>query len=110
MPELAQSEVLTLSFCAEEGLLDGTSSAVVRIKGRRVGAEGRASSGDQFVREETLADIPAGSGRLSITTRVDDVEPGEWQESAVMVPQPSGRAAKHRGRVAEKPIALPLAE
>lgn len=108
--ERAQREVLTVSVLADAGLPDGASAAVVRIKGRRLGVDGRPAAADQFVREETIVGIPPSSGPLSITTRVDGVNPGEWQVTAEMVPKRRSQAAGARRGVPDKPIPLHLAE
>lgn len=108
--ERAQREVLTVSVLADAGLPDGASAAVIRIKGRRLGVDGRPAAADQFVREETIVDIPPGSGPLSITTRVDGVNPGEWHVTAEMVPKRRSRAAGARRGVPDKPVPLQLAE
>lgn len=104
--ERAQREVLTVSLCAEHGLPDGATSAVIRIKGQRIGVDGRPGAGDKFAREETVRGLPPGSGPFSLTTRIDNINPGEWQVTGEMVPTRPGRAAGTRRGVADKPVPL----
>lgn len=102
--ERAQREVLVVSLCAEHGLPDGASSATIRIKGQRLHVEGKQVAGDQFVREETIGPLPPDSGPFSITTRVNDVNPGEWKVTGEMVPRhPARGGGAHRG-VTAKPV------
>lgn len=105
--EQAQREALAVTFWCEAGLPRGSEAASIKITGRRLDAEGRREPADQFVREELVERLPAGSGPFSITARVRDVHPGTWRVTAEMVPR-DGRASPrshHRG-VAPKPQPL----
>ena len=54
------------------------------MSGRRVGVVGVAQAGDQFVQDERLEGIVAGSGPVSLTARVFGINPGEWIVTAEM--------------------------
>lgn len=61
-------------------------TVTIRFTGHRVDVVGRAGPRDQFVRDMTVADIVACSGPVSVTAKIGDVNPGEWQVSAKMLP------------------------
>lgn len=56
----------------------------IRFVGRRVGASGQDPR-DRFDRTEQVEGLPPGSGRVSITTKVVDVNAGQWQVAAAPV-------------------------
>jgi hypothetical protein len=55
--------------------------SVIRFTGRRAGITGKPSPADRFEREKTVRLIP-GSGPVAVTTRVENVNAGEWVVSA----------------------------
>ena len=105
--EAAQREALTVTFWCESGIPENSAGAVVKISGRRVGAEGKAHRTERFVREEVVDGVPAGGGPLSITTRVRDVPPGNWHVEAEMAPQDGASSSRSHPRgVRPKPLRL----
>jgi len=56
----------------------------IRFSGYRVDVEGQPSSHDQFVKDETIEHVIAGSGPISVTTRVRNINAGEWAVTAHM--------------------------
>lgn len=71
----------------------------IRFSGRRVDAKGRLQQRDRFVQDETIEKVIPGSGPVSITARVHDINPGEW----VVTTQILGSAhSTHKARKQEK--------
>jgi len=64
-------------------------TATIRFSGRRLGATGRLGAGDSFVQDEIIEEIIPAAGPMSITTRVCEVNPGEWSVTAEML-HPAG--------------------
>ncbi|MFC4949253.1 prolipoprotein diacylglyceryl transferase family protein [Pseudonocardia sp. GCM10023141] len=98
----------------DELALVSTTSATVRFVGRRVGADGDDPK-DRFDRTEQLDGLLPGSGRVSITTKVVGVRPGQWQVTASAAvgdtARPAGVATRIRPAVARltaltRPVAL----
>lgn len=67
--------------------------AIVRFTGRRIECEGEPGPRQQFTASETVERVLPGSGRLAVTTRVIDIDPGEWTVSAAVT---TARAAPLR--------------
>jgi phosphatidylglycerol:prolipoprotein diacylglycerol transferase len=65
----------------------------VRFTGRRTGITGAPGNGDHFEREETVLGVPPGSGPVSVTARVTDVNAGQWLVRARVVARPGNRRA-----------------
>ena len=80
---------LAPSFWFESGSGDKPYSATIRLTGRRIGATGRLGRRDSFSQDEVIEGIIPRTGPISITTRVHDVNAGEWTVAAEMLP-PSG--------------------
>ena len=57
-------------------------SVTIRFSGTRQGIEGKATSSDRFSVLRTVDRVIPGSGRVALTTRVLDIEQGEWQITA----------------------------
>lgn len=60
----------------------------VRFSGRRVDAKGRLHNRDRFVQDETIEKVVPGSGPVSVTARVHDINPGEWTVTAQVLASP----------------------
>lgn len=73
------------------------SSATIRFVGRRVGAQGRDPN-DHFDRTERVEGLPSGTGRISVTTRVVGINPGQWYITASPSPDAPARPAGSAGR------------
>lgn len=54
----------------------------IRFTGRRVGGSGTPRLGDAFDVRATVDPVIPGSGRVSLTTRVLNITPGEWRVTA----------------------------
>lgn len=74
---------LTYRFQAAE---DGDPySVTIRFTGRRIGVKGKPTRRDSFSALESIDQILPGSGRVTITTRVSDIAPGEWHVTATPI-------------------------
>jgi len=80
---------LTTSFWFDSGSGNCPYSATVRFSGRRVGATGRLGRRDSFIQDEVVEGVVPGTGPVSVSARVYDVNPGEWTVTAEML-RPSG--------------------
>lgn len=83
--QLLEQQAVAATFLLDPDECDG-SPAVVRVEGRRQGATSRRDERDSFVREEVVEEVLPGSGPLSLTARVYDVNPGEWSVTAELLP------------------------
>ncbi|MHB8621421.1 MAG: prolipoprotein diacylglyceryl transferase family protein [Chloroflexota bacterium] len=68
-------------------------SLTIQFVGRRLDATAPPQPGDEFVHEEPLPNVVAGSGPISVTAKVRDVNPGEWEVKARMLPRNDGEIA-----------------
>jgi phosphatidylglycerol:prolipoprotein diacylglycerol transferase len=59
--------------------------ATIRLTGRRLGVDGKAGRHHSFVKEERVPGIVPGSGRVSVTTLVPELQPGQWTVTADLV-------------------------
>ncbi|HEY1620880.1 MAG TPA: prolipoprotein diacylglyceryl transferase family protein [Streptosporangiaceae bacterium] len=69
----------------------GSGPVTVRFTGHRTGISGAPGRGDRFEREETAEGVLPGSGPVSVTARITDVNPGEWQVRARVAARPGSR-------------------
>src|SRR5207302_2020746 len=53
-------------------------AAMIRFSGSRVGVVGKPQPRDHFEKLETVEGILPGSGPISITPQIRDINPGEW--------------------------------
>jgi phosphatidylglycerol:prolipoprotein diacylglycerol transferase len=67
--------------------------AIVRVRGRRHGVSGRPSTGDTFSVTESIRGVVPGSGRISTTSWIYGINPGEWDVDAEIVGPEHARAA-----------------
>jgi phosphatidylglycerol:prolipoprotein diacylglycerol transferase len=59
------------------------SPVTVRFSGHRTDVKkGRLRARDRFVQDETIEQVVAGSGPISVTARVHNINPGSWSVSA----------------------------
>lgn len=91
-------EVVAVTYWFLPAAKPQRQTVTIRFTGHRVDVAGRAGPGDQFVRDVTVADIVAGSGPVSVTAKIGDVNAGEWQVNAKMLPssRPHERARGQR--------------
>ncbi len=68
---------------------------------------GRPQPGDQFVQDEKVEGIVAGSGPVSVTARVFGINPGEWTVTANMLNPAPGQPGR-RGRANTAPTVEPV--
>ena len=55
---------------------------IVRFSGHRVDMNGELSASDQFVHDETIEHVIPGSGPISITARIHNINTGVWAVTA----------------------------
>ena len=105
--ESAAQQILAVTYWFYPVPHMGPYPVTVRFSGRRVDVQGRLSPGDRFVQDETIEEVVPGSGPISLTTRVRDINPGEWAVTAHMLGSvhPAHRTGKY-GNAA--PVASPL--
>ncbi|MEX0630389.1 MAG: prolipoprotein diacylglyceryl transferase family protein [Chloroflexota bacterium] len=60
-------------------------AATIRFTGQRIGVHGKPGPRDSFVQDETVDGIVPGSGKVSLTTWVYGLEPGEWTVTANLI-------------------------
>lgn len=71
-------EILTATYWLDPAEPGAPYSAIIRFSGRRTGLTGKPQAGDRFSQEETVDGIVAGSGPVSVTSRVWGINPGTW--------------------------------
>ena len=71
-------EGLTPSYWFEPVEHGKTFVASIRFSGSRVGVVGKPQPRDHFDRLETVEGILPGSGPISVTPQIRDINPGEW--------------------------------
>ncbi|HET8905692.1 MAG TPA: prolipoprotein diacylglyceryl transferase family protein [Ktedonobacterales bacterium] len=54
----------------------------IRFTGRRVDVEGRLQPQDEFVHDEVIEEVVPGSGPMSVTVQIRNINPGEWTVTA----------------------------
>ncbi len=85
---------LVASHWFESGPAGGPPyNALVRVTGRRREVNGRPSSADSFAVTETVRGVVPGSGRVSTTSWIYNINPGEWDVTADLVGPERARAA-----------------
>jgi len=80
--EHAAQEILAVTYWFEPALHPEPYPVTVRFSGRRIDVKGRLSSRDRFVQDETIEQVVPGSGPISLTAQVRDINPGEWAVTA----------------------------
>lgn len=74
----------------------GTYTVTVRLRGRRIGVQGRPGRRDSFEKVERVESVRPGTGPVAVTSRVSDVAAGEWHVTATaeaVASTPAGRRA-----------------
>ncbi len=94
-PKTIEPEALVVSHWFDPGSEGDAYSATVRLTGRRLGIRGQVKPSDTFVQEDKVEGIVPGSGRMSITSWVYGLQPGEWTVSADLI-RPDGYDAVSR--------------
>src|SRR5260221_12931359 len=78
-------EILAVPYWFDPAPHPGSYAVTVRFSGRRVDVQGRLSPGDRFVQDETIEQVVPGSGPISLTARVRDINAGSWVVTARML-------------------------
>jgi phosphatidylglycerol---prolipoprotein diacylglyceryl transferase len=105
--ESAAQQILAVTYWFDPAPHIGPYPITVRFSGRRIDVKGRLSSGDRFVQDETIEEVVPGSGPISLTARVRDINPGEWLVTARMLGSASpAHEPREQGNAA--PMAGPL--
>jgi len=79
-----KQEAVAATILLDPNLCD-CETAIIRFSGHRLGVGRRMEQRDRFITDEVVEDIVPGSGPLSVTTRVYDVNPGEWAVTAELL-------------------------
>ena len=80
--EQAAQEILAVTYWFEPDQRPEPYPVTVRFVGRRVSVGGKRKPGDQFVHDETIAQVVPGSGPIALTAHVGGVNAGEWLVTA----------------------------
>ena len=81
----AEPEALAVSHWFDTEPEGAPYTATIRFSGRRLGIRGKLTPRDTFAKEETIDGVVPGSGRVSVTTWVYGLEPGEWTVTADLI-------------------------
>jgi phosphatidylglycerol:prolipoprotein diacylglycerol transferase len=101
--ETAAQEQLVLSYWFDSVPRSEPSPVVVRFSGRRVDVAGRPQAGDQFVHDETIDVSAPGGGPVSVTVRINGINPGEWTVTEKVLSPGRAERRKRGGRGGEPP-------
>lgn len=82
----AEPQALGVTYWFEAARAGEPYRATVRFTGHRLGPEPKPGPGGHFTVSETVERIMPGSGRVAVTARVADVDPGDWAVTAVVTP------------------------
>jgi phosphatidylglycerol:prolipoprotein diacylglycerol transferase len=93
--------VVTHWFDPDDGQECGP--ATIRVSGHRLEGPDSATAPTTFSRDETIDDVPSGSGPIALTTQVAGLAPGAWEVRAELLP-PSPELSLPRGWQA-RPVA-----
>jgi phosphatidylglycerol---prolipoprotein diacylglyceryl transferase len=95
--ESAAQQILAVTYWLDPALHPGPYPITVRFSGRRVDVIGRLQPGDRFVQDETIEEVIPGSGPISLTARIRDINPGEWAVTAHILGSapPAGGLGEH---------------
>jgi phosphatidylglycerol---prolipoprotein diacylglyceryl transferase len=100
--ESATQEILAVTYWFDPDLHAGSYPVTVRFSGRRSDVKGRLSPGDRFVHDEMIEEVVPGSGPISLTARIRDINAGEWVVTAHML----GSAHPAHGPRAQENVTL----
>jgi phosphatidylglycerol:prolipoprotein diacylglycerol transferase len=79
----AQPQALGVTYWFDAAPEGEPSTVGVRFTGHRLGVAAGPGSSDAFTVTETIEAVPSGCGRVAITSRIVDVDRGEWFVSAL---------------------------
>jgi len=95
-----EPQALVVTSLINPGQRGAPYPATVRLTGRRVGIEPVIPVRDAFVREDKLEAVVPGSGPVSITTWVYELEAGDWAVSAELL-RPGDDTGRRGGTIVE---------
>lgn len=104
--ESAAQEILAVTYWFDPNPQPAPYPVTVRFSGRRVNVEGRAQARDRFVQDETIEAVIPGSGPISITARVRDINPGEWSVTAQVLEPPRRGGGSRQREQATAPVTI----
>lgn len=81
-------QILAMTCWIDAGDRGQPGAVTVRFSGRRPGAAGTPERGDRFEHEETFASVTPGSGPVALTSRLNDLNAGDWLVRARVVSRP----------------------
>jgi phosphatidylglycerol---prolipoprotein diacylglyceryl transferase len=96
--ESATQPILAVTYWFDPAPHAGSYPITVRFSGRRNDVKGRLQSGDKFVQDETIEEVVPGSGPISLTARVRNINAGKWTVTAqVLESAHPARAPQEQG-------------
>lgn len=82
-------ELLAVTYWFDPAPQPKPYPVTIRFSGHRVDVKkGRLRAGDRFVQNETIEEVIPGSGPISVTTRVRNINPGQWHVTAQVLSPP----------------------
>lgn len=92
--ERGMQEILAVTYWFEPPPQAEPASVTVRFVGRRVDGSATPQPADRFIRDETIERVLPGSGPISVTTKIQGINPGEWVVTASIVDAPHATATQ----------------
>jgi phosphatidylglycerol:prolipoprotein diacylglycerol transferase len=90
----ATQQILALTYWFDPAPQPEPNPVTIRFYGHRVDVTGRLHRRDRFIHDETIAAVVPGSGPISVTARIGDINPGEWEVTAsILAPARPSRSA-----------------
>ena len=88
-PAEDEPQALVVTHWFDPGTEGEPYAATVRLNGRRVGIRGTPKTRDMFDQDEVVEGILPGSGRVSVTSWIYGIAPGEWTVNARLIRTPA---------------------
>lgn len=87
-----------------------TRSVTLRFTGRRLGKGPPFRSGDHFIHDQTIHGIVGGSGPIAVTTKIRDINAGQWSVDATMIAMhtPNANSISSENTVVGRGTTLPV--
>jgi phosphatidylglycerol:prolipoprotein diacylglycerol transferase len=98
-------EVLPVTYWFIPAAAPQRQSVTLRFTGRRVGVPGCPGPRDQFVHDQRISEVIAGSGPVAVTAKIRGVNVGEWDVRVKMVAP--GRRDRSASGTRSNPVAAP---
>src|SRR5947209_8887453 len=99
--ESAAQQILAVTYWFDPAPHPGPYPVTVRFSGRRIDVKGRLSPGDRFVQDEPIEKVIPGSGPISLTARVRNINASEWVVTAhILEPATSAHRSREKEKVA----------